>query len=587
MIIAIDTETYEYDKAEGVYKPVLNAKKFVLGCAKTDKGKTEFFYNPDEMWNWLIETIEYNKSRGERTFIYAHHHEFDWYSYAQNNLLNKDIKYICYQPFIAIYKEKGYFLDSMAFYRMSLDLMGEILKFPKLEMPKTIKHIDDLKEYIERDTDIVLKGIIDIREKISELGFKPRKLLTAGQLAITSFMTYCRREGIDRTFTEYNPDKKIRQIVKSKHSNKIREAFRGGMNQCFKIGKFKNVTLVDANALYAYCMTKIDFPDLRTETFNKNVPVGMLKKYFNDFIGVARVKLYSPAQSLPFLPVRFTKYTVYPSNKHLRGTWTFAELKKAIELGYEIQECEWCIRWTKSEINPLKGFVEYLYNIEKDLETKEQKLPLKLIRNNLYGKFAQNKANKDYKLVDRYKIHEYTKEGYKPVSSVDNKYICVKEVSDYVPSYNNPIISALITAYGRMYLWEFLKRVPYDDRLYCDTDSIAFKGDYLDLFNISNKMGDWKIEVQGNAKFLGEKRYYIDDKAKISGLMKKEISIDVIDKEGVVKTVRMIGLKTGILTGNLDNVGTFVPHLQDMTPHNKDMLFLPDIIDEVKEYGLE
>ena len=39
MIMAIDTETYEYNEAQGEYTPVLNARKFVIGCARIVTGK--------------------------------------------------------------------------------------------------------------------------------------------------------------------------------------------------------------------------------------------------------------------------------------------------------------------------------------------------------------------------------------------------------------------------------------------------------------------------------------------------------------------------------------------------------------------
>ncbi len=585
MIIAIDTETYEYNKKEDTYEPILNAQKFVLGCAKTDTDITMFFKEPKEMKEWLIHMMNKNKRNKKRTFIYAHHHEYDFYALWKDNLINDKLKYICFNPFIAIYDEKGYFLDTMAFYRMSLAMVGKIIGLPKLEMPTQAKRIEDLKPYLERDTEIVLKAVLNLKEKINKLGFNPRKILTSGQLAITSFLTYCRRTKVDREFTEYNMERKIRQIVKCKNPKEIREAFRGGMNRCFKLGKFNNVTLIDANALYAYIMTTMKFPNLRTEHKIEKPENGMLTEYMKEGIGIARVIITAPNITLPFLPIRFGKYTIYPQSREMRGTWTFQEIKEAMKLGYRLIECEWCIKWKELHVNPLKKFIEYLYSIEKGLKTKEERMPLKLIRNNLYGKFAQYKKNKDYKIATRAEIKELLQEGYTPISTIDNKYVCVKEMGEYDPSYTNPIISTLITAGARMFLYNNLKKIPHDDLLYCDTDSIAFKGDYMNKFKTGWNMGEWKIEAEGQAKFLGEKRYYIDDKPKISGLMKREISIDIIEEEKDVHTQRMIGLGTAIKEGNLNIAGTFRPHIHEMKPHNKLMLVVPDKIDEVKEHG--
>ena len=171
MIIALDIETYKYNEKEDCYEPILDARKFLIGCAITDKGTKHYFYKAQDMWKWVTNTINKNKKNGKRTFIYGHNTEYDWYGLAQGNLLDDKIKYINFSPFIAIYNEKGYILDTMAFYRMSLEAVGNILKFPKLEMPKKIKHPDDLKPYVTRDVEITLAAIQELRNKIGTLGF--------------------------------------------------------------------------------------------------------------------------------------------------------------------------------------------------------------------------------------------------------------------------------------------------------------------------------------------------------------------------------------------------------------------------------
>lgn len=593
-IYSLDTETYKYDRKEGVYRPVLNTHEFTIGCVINEKEERKLFTTREFMRQHIKDECAKKNKHGKRTFWYAHNHEYDWYAIWKGDLLNKDIKYICYNPFIAIYKEKNYFLDTMAFYRMSLETLGTILGYKKLEMPKEIKEIKQLVDYVERDTEIVMKAIKELKKKINKLGFNPRKLLTAGQLAMTSFLTYCRREGIDKEFTETiytginkNGKKTFkRQIIKSKYAKQVREAFRGGMNICFQIGKFEWVKLIDANGEYAKMMTIMDFPDLSTETYNEKTEIGMLIKYIANQIGVARVKIKAPKTDRPFLPVRFTRYTVYEGNKILRGTWTFRELEEAIELGYEIIECEWSIRWKKAKMNPLKNFIEHLYEMEKKCETIDEKKPIKLIRNNLYGKFSQYKKNKDYVTIPRHKVREYVEKGYEPVSTMEDKYICAKEEGEYDPSYVNPIISAMITAEARIFLYKEMLKVPKEDLIYCDTDSIAFKGNHLDKFKVGKELGEWKLEAEGEAKFLGEKRYYIKDKAKCSGLMKREISKEIIEREENVQTKRMIGLLTGITKGRMEEVGTFEEYVQEMKPHNKLMLITPEIIDEVKEYAI-
>lgn len=67
------------------------------------------------MWKWLRDEIEKNKKNGKRSFIYGHNIEFDWYGIVKGELLDPKINYVCQNPFIAIYNEKGYFFGHYGF----------------------------------------------------------------------------------------------------------------------------------------------------------------------------------------------------------------------------------------------------------------------------------------------------------------------------------------------------------------------------------------------------------------------------------------------------------------------------------------
>lgn len=585
MHIYIDTETYKFSQETGKWYPVLDAREFCLGYAETDKNEQVFFYNAEDMYQWLIAKIEKNIKYKKRTFIYAHNTEYDWYAIAKNHLLDKDMKYIVFKPFIGIYKEKGYFLDSYAFWKMSLQEAGEILEFPKLHMPEEVNSLEEIKPYLQRDVQIVRKAMERVKADIQKLGFSPRKLMTAGQLAITSFMTFSKNENIDYVFTELinKEGYKQKQVIKPKYPKMLREAFRGGDNRAFQTGKYKDCTLIDANGLYSYIMRDLlQFPDLKTEVFTKKPNPEMLKKYVKSEIGVARVKIKVPkGLKFPYLPIRYTKYQIFPINGEMRGTWTFTEIEKAIELGYEIIECDWCMRWQKSMINPLAKFIGQLYEIEKTDKEGYGRV-IKLIRNNLFGKFSQYKTQKDYKLIERWEVEEYIQNGYISVSTVDTKYVMMKELDDYIPSYTNAIISIQITALARKYMYEQMSKIPLTDLLYTDTDSIMFKGNHINKFEFGTELGQFKLVKQGIAKILGEKRYYIDEEVKISGISKRDIKKEIIENELDVVTKRMIGLQKGIQEGKLNMVGGFEEEIMEMKIHNKIMLIVPDNIDEVR-----
>lgn len=587
MIIAFDTETYEYNKATGYYEPVLDARKFTIGCAKTDTGITKFFTNPQEMYEWLESKVDYAVKNKKRIFMYAHNAEYDWYAIARHKLMHKDLKYVIMgMPLICIWKHKGYVLDTMAFYRMALEDVGEILDFPKLELPKRIKDPMELKEYVERDVEITLQAMLRLKQQMSKLGYNPRKFLTAGQIAITAFWTYSKRTGVLKSFAQYNPETHLYNIWKTKYAQEIRDAFRGANTTAFKIGKFTDATQVDANGLYAHCMRTMRFPNLATEKKVTNPPVDELKSELGE-IGVACVTVQAPNITLGYLPIRYADYQVFPTNKTMKGTWTFLELQQALRLGYEILHCHYYVRWHQSGINPFTKFIDELYAIEKKCETKMEKAPIKLIRNNLFGKFAQYRRYKEYDIIYRAEMSDKLLEGYTIRSSMGAQYVIEKEGDRYEPYYVNPIISCLITATARDFLYQHLIKIPHEDLLYCDTDGIIFKGNHLNAFTIGKELGEWKIEAQGDCKILGEKRYYIADRVKISGLPRREMSKDVIEREEDIQTKRMFGLKKGIKTGQWDMVGSFDPVTIEMLPHSKLALALPAHIDETGLSQLE
>ena len=57
-----------------------------------------------------------------------------------------------------------------------------------------------------------------------------------------------------------------------------------------------------------------------------------------------------------------------------------------------------------------------------------------------------------------------------------------------------------------------MTKVPVEDLLYCDTDSIAFKGKHLHKFDLQWEMGKWKIEAEGNGTRIRNTIVRVDNK---------------------------------------------------------------------------
>lgn len=268
------------------------------------------------------------------------------------------------------------------------------------------------------------------------------------------------------------------------------------------------------------------------------------------------------------------------------GTWTLEEIRYAITLGYKIKKCYSLIRFKYLDVNPLSIFINHIYDLEKMQIDKINKIPFKMLRNNLSGKFAQNRKNKDYISVHRKDVMKYVELGYTGKVSFGENYIMIKETDSYDASYTNPIISARITALARIELHKFKMKIKPDDLLYCDTDSVIIRNyneKYKDKFLISDNLGDWKIEEENKkCKILGEKRYYIGNRVMISGVNQALKSVNVIEREETVKVKRMIGINSALLNGKIEEVGTFNDFNLEMNTHNKMMLVLPNTINEVE-----
>lgn len=555
MIIAVDTETRGLDTRE-----------FVCGSLVTEKGREEIFYNRTDMFNTIINIIEKEIKRGKKTYIYAHNHEYDWYTYARDNWTKKGIKYLNFHPFIVIYKDKGYFLDSHAIFSMSLEKLGIMIGQPKGKThPKlfndeeeiTPEDMKEITEYCLNDSKIVLNAILHLREKLGDLGYRPRRLVTAGQIAMSTFVSHLRRYNLWFEITNIG---KRGEIVGTKYDNFVRTGFRGARNEAFKVGSYENVTAVDINSLYPFIMAYMPFPDLKSERMINDPLRKMSLEAISNYIGFADCTMKIPEIEYGYLPVRYKNMILFPFKEglKLRSVWTIREIMKAIELGYELEKINKCLLFDRGN-NIFSKYMEDLYK-ERKKSNEAEGLVIKLIMSNLFGKFGQKKIKKEMKFVYRADLPDT---GWDIEGCLGNQYVISREEEYKRRYFVNPSIPALITAHARDYLYSFLERIDIDDILYCDTDSIITKNfnKYKHLFDIGGEMGEWKYVFKNkNIEIRGEKKYRVEDIVKLSGLKKprnkeeaEQIKSDFIT--GRMHTKRIISMKQGMKMNR--EIGTF------------------------------
>lgn len=591
--IVIDIETYGNGK-DGVYKAVKDCQEFTTGEILKDTGVSEVFTDPNKMAKRIIELIEAERKRHGRLYVWGWNTQYDFNGifrdYLKESLIitldnEKMIKYFSFYPFLAMYGKQGdkrfkaeaYFLDVMSFFRMPLEEFGRILGKEKSKMPMETKSLEEIQKYCHRDCEITLEAVKKVKKIINEIGFRPKRYLTAGNVAMTCFLTWARKNGVQEVFSNKG------KTYVGERINSFRSAFRGGRFECHRTGKFKGCIKIDINAMYPYIMQNMEFPDLKVEHYSQDKEE--LLKAIDNKIGVIKCRLKSPKDiRYGYIPIRFKDMTYYPKDKVLDGMWTTLEIKRALELRYEIIDLIDGVYFDKANINPFKEYISILWT-ERKKRTGVDKEVVKLLMNSLYGKWSQYKTEDDIRQVERKDIRQWLDKGYKFMMTAGAKYIIYRKGRAKLPRYANPMISMWITALARDYIYRFIDKVEPNDLIYIATDGIIMKERDLDIMNIGDDIGQFKIEGRGDCFMLGENRYKFGDEIKIGGIPKKDINEDVLKGKRIVHTSRMITIKEAMKNNALkDQVGKFVDEDVKINQSRKTTVELPDIIIEEDKY---
>lgn len=152
----------------------------------------------------------------------------------------------------------------------------------------------------------------------------------------------------------------------------------------------------------------------------------------------------------------------------------------------------------------------------------------------------------------------------------------------YKPKYSNVVLSALIVAKAREIMYDEYIKIPYEDIIYTDIDSIIFKGDHINKFKIGKELGEFKIVHQNKKCYIRkEKMYTIGEEIKASGLSKEELTIENIKNKDIFMNHKMITLPEAIKKGDLGLIGNFIEETYTISEKTKKMLELPeDLMEE-------
>lgn len=382
------------------------------------------------------------------------------------------------------------FVDSYNLFPVSVQSLGESIGLKKLAFDA------NSKEYAMRDCEIIVKALKHLEETLNEFRIA-RTPNTLGGMCVRVWRA-------------------MRGDNWSCFSEVAHNAIVGGRVELFSKGGTGNVVWTDVNSLYPWSMTK-KFPEECGETRE-------IKEY-----GITEATVKVPRQPYAPLPYRTSEADgfsgisegsiIFPCGT-FRGTWTNHELRNAVEHhDAKIMKVHQTFGTDTGDFY-YKDFVREFYKRRLEAKTPAYKLIYKLLMNNLYGQLGMSgKVIKTTRLTQN--DVDQIKRGKLRVHMLGDNVL--KEFAIPLPAHCNYLHAAYVTSYGRIRLLEFMRQVPPENMVYCDTDSLFFfsKG-WKTPFPVGDQLGEMKMEDKGKKiTTYAPKVYSIDDIVKAKGVPRR------------------------------------------------------------------
>jgi len=419
---------------------------------------------------------------------------------------------------LVIEREKAVikFVSTTNYFDCSLCELGKMTGLEKLEVDFENAQEEELEVYCKRDVEIVKRAVLEYSSFVKENDLGNFSLTRAGQ-ALTAF-----RHRFMRIPVRYHDEPEIRALE--------RACYFGGRTECFRFGRqprARYVTL-DVNSMYPFLMKTRKYP-FRCIEYKEECTLERLAWVLTKY-GVCidcTLETEEPAYAY-----REGLKIIFPVGSFRTGLCTegarYALAKGHIKKIHRIAVYEMCDLFSE--------FVEFFYR--KRLEYRDAHQPAKarlckIMLNSLYGKFAQRR---------RREVKEYDPAGcaYYSVETYDfeagEKWLeyklfntRVQELGEEDCSKTLIAISAHVTEYARMLLWQLIQQVGRARVYYCDTDSLKIKEeDILRLrypFSATElgalKVEDWFTEFE----IYGPKNYRCGDKVRLKGVPRSAVEI--------------------------------------------------------------
>lgn len=546
--------------------------EFLLGGFIDAKGKYKSFRDKDDMIEYMLEHTD------DKTMIYATRNSFDHSAlFMHRDDFLKDNPLLRGSMLIhAKYKHMNFY-DTKAYTKASVEELGKMLGMPKLKlsMHNNRKNMTSwewkkLISYNKRDCEVTRGFILKLQEMLNSLGGELK--MTIGSCAMDLY----RRKYMPQDI-HHEHDKKFRDGMML--IDFMREAYHGGRTEMFRRGyDKKNIYYYyDFNSLYPSVMVN-EYP-LPSSCHLTSHKYGKLNiSSIMNFEGISDCEVVIPYMYYPMLPVFINsiKKLCFPIGK-FRGTFTHIELRNAISEGVKITKIFRSATYTKT-FRPFERWVNDLYALRlqyaNDGNTIFKDL-IKLIMNNLYGKFFQSHIKTfEFMRADDRNDYDNSQLGF---NFDRNSGFGYRETpKESTQSFIIPIFAVYTTAYARLKIWGKLKELK---GIYCDTDSVMTKI----KMDGSDRLGEMKLEY--SCKLLniakpkhfsnyniekGKKQYRVkgirltDNDSTIDEDAQKEANFIKSVTHQRIRQMRFLSLKEAIRKGMKPNQKVFITKKIDL-----------------------
>lgn len=379
----------------------------------------------------------------------------------------------------SIYGKPVKFYNTLRHWPLSVEEMGERLGYAKLPFDPT-----SLK-YCQRDTEITWRFVDEMLNRYAALGMED----VGATLPSTALKFYTKR---------------FCMVPFQRHESldvwkRLSRARYGGRCEVFHTWPVETpVHAYDIVSSYPAAMKHERFPDLSTVDTSP-VKQNLARE------GVAWCRVKSPKQEFPVLPWKHpdTGRLLFPVGR-FNGSWTYAELRFALDRGYEIEELFDCIEY-QSMPSPFVGYIDFLAALKAEMKVKDPLMSYvaKTGMNSTFGKFGEEGDLQVVSRGKRFMMHQ-------------------------IPKHSNMIWAAYILAYGRMNLYRHMEAVEGKGTLlYVDTDSVFVRAHKKPFGEGGKNLGDLAYQATYSyAHFKLPKLYRVDDHYKAKGVPLDKLHIE-------------------------------------------------------------